>query len=75
MKKEIHVLYDDPIVFGHAPEPAEEPPATSGNNAGTLIFLIGGSIVALLCLWWLAPEWLAATWKNLIKQIFHLAGQ
>lgn len=75
MKKKIHVLYDDPIVFGHVSEPEQQPPATSDGNAGPLVLLIGGSIVALLCLWWLAPEWLAAAWKNLINQMFRLAGQ
>ena len=75
MKKEIRVLYDDPIVFGHVPEPTEEPPAISGNTAGPPVLLIVGSVVVLLSLWWLAPDWLAATLKNLIRQIFHSAGQ
>jgi hypothetical protein len=75
MKKEIRVLYDDPIVFGHAPEPTEEPPAISGNTAGPPVLLIVGSVLVLLSLWWLAPDWLAAVLKNLIRQIFHSAGQ
>ena len=75
MKKEIRVLYDDPIVFGHVPEPAEEQPVTSDTSASPMVFLIIGSLLVLLCLWWLAPDWLAATLKNLIRQIFHSAGQ
>jgi hypothetical protein len=74
MKKEIRVLYDDPILISHEPEPVQESPKPADDNPGPLIFLIGGSILALLCLWWLAPEWLAITWKNLIHQIFHFAG-
>ena len=58
MKKEIRVLYDDPIIISHEPPPADELPAQPENNASSLTFLIGGSIVALCCLWWLAPEWL-----------------
>ena len=73
--KEIHVLYDDPILISREPEPIEESPEPADDNAGPRIFLIGGSILALLCFWWLAPEWLATTWKNLIQQIFHFAGQ
>ena len=74
MKKEIRVLYDDPIVFGHAPEPAEEPPATSENGGDPLVCLIAGSVLVLLCLGWLAPDWLGNIWNNLITQIFHSAG-
>jgi hypothetical protein len=75
MKREIHVLYDDPILISHESEPVQESPEPADDNTGPRIFLIGGSILALLCLWWLAPEWLATTWNNLIQQIFHFAGQ
>ena len=75
MKKEIHVLYDDPIVIQPETNPTEESPAPSDNKAGPLAFLIVGSLVVLLCVWWLAPDWLTATLKNLVQQIFHSAGQ
>lgn len=74
-KREIRVLYDDPIVFGHAQEPVEEPPTPSGNSAGPAVFLIAGSILALLSLWWLAPDWLSTILKNFTKQILRSAGQ
>lgn len=74
MKKEIHVLYDDPIIFGKVPEPAEEPPMPPANSAGTTALFFGALIVVLLCLWWLAPDWLVATGKNLVSQIFHFVG-
>jgi hypothetical protein len=74
MKKEIHVLYDDPIIIRPDTNPTEESPAPADNSASPMVFLIVGSIVVLLCLWWLAPDWLAATLKNLIRQIFHSAG-
>jgi hypothetical protein len=73
-KKEIRVLYDDPIIFGKVPEPAEEPSIPPANSASTPALFVGALLVALLCAWWLAPEWMAATWKNLITQIFHLVG-
>ena len=74
-KKEIRVLYEDPIMFGQVPESVEESPTPPDNSSGTPVFLIGGSMVALLCLWWLAPEWLGGVWKNFLNQILHLAGQ
>jgi hypothetical protein len=74
-KKEIRVFYEDPVVFGKVPEPAEETPTPPANSAGTPMVLIGGLLVALLCLWWFAPEWLAATWKHLVTQIFHFVGR
>lgn len=73
-KKEIRVLYEDPMVFGQVPEPADESAEPADDNHGRLIFLIGGSLAVLLCLWWFAPEWLAVTWKNLITQIFRFGG-
>jgi hypothetical protein len=75
MKKEIHVLYDDPIVIQPDTNPAEDSPSPSDSNAGPLVFLIVGSLVALVLLWRLAPEWLPTTVKNLVQQIFHSAGQ
>jgi hypothetical protein len=74
MKKEIHVLYDDPIIFGKVPDPREESAPPPSISPGTPILLIGGLLVGLLCLWWFAPEWLAAAWKNLIAQIIHFVG-
>jgi hypothetical protein len=72
--KEVHVLYEDPILINREPEPVEEPPEPADNNGGPAAVLIGGSILALLCLWLLAPEWLGATIGNFIKQTLHLVG-
>lgn len=73
--KELRVLYDNPIIIPQDPEPSDESPLPADNNAGPGFILIGGSVLALLCLWWLAPQWLDATWKNLIRQILHFVGQ
>ena len=73
--KELRVLYDDPIIIPHDPEPSERTPLPADNSDWTGLVLIGGSIVVLLCLWWLAPDWMDTVWKNLIRQIFHFAGQ
>jgi len=74
-KKEIRVFYEDPVVFGKMPEPAEEIPPPAENSLTPMFALIGGFLVALLCLWWFAPEWLAATWKNLVTQVFHFVDR
>jgi len=73
--KALRVLYDDPIIIPHDPQPADETPPPAANGDWTGLVLIGGSIVVLLCLWWLAPEWMETVWKNLIQRIFHFAGQ
>ena len=74
MKKEIHVLYDDPILISREPEPIEESPEPADDNGGPAPLLIGGSILALLCLWWLAPAWIGTTIGNLVRQTLHLVG-
>jgi hypothetical protein len=74
MKKEIRVLYDDPIVIQPDTRPADESTEPAGTSANPLGFLIAGSIAVVLCLWWLAPDWLSAIWKNLINQMFHGPG-
>lgn len=73
--KELRVLYDNPIIIPQDPEPSDDSPLPADNNTGPGFILIGGSILALLCLWWLAPQWLDATWKSLIRQIIHFVGQ
>jgi len=65
------VLYEDPIIIPHDPEPAEDSSGPADNNTGTGFALIVGSLFILLGLWWLAPGWLGATWT----QILHFAGQ
>jgi len=73
--KQLQVLNEDPIFIPQDPESADESPLPADSNAGPGFVLIGGTILALLCLWWLAPEWLATTWNNLIHQIRHSVGQ
>jgi hypothetical protein len=72
--KEFRALYDDPIIIPHDAEPSEQTPLPADDNSWPGILLIGGVIVVLLCLWWLAPEWLGTTVKNIIRQVLHLAG-
>jgi hypothetical protein len=75
MRKKIHALYDDPIVIQPDTRPADEStePADAGTNS--LGFLLVGSIILVLCAWWLAPDWIGNIWKNLITQIFHSVRQ
>ena len=73
--KVLRVLYDDPIIIPHDPQPAEETPLPADNGDWTGLVLIGGSIVVLFCLWWLVPDWMETVWKNLIRHIFYFAGQ
>lgn len=72
-KRAVQVLDDDPIIIPHDAEPSVETPLPAENNPLPVFVLVVGSIVVLLCLF--APEWLDATWRNLLRQIFHFAGQ
>ncbi len=74
-KKEIRVLYKDPIFFGEVPKPAEESTKPADDNNALVRILIGGSLVAMMCLWWFAPDWLLAAWQKLVTQIFQFAEQ
>ena len=65
------VLYENPIFIPHDPEPAEDSSGPADNNSGTGFVLMVGSLFIVLGLWWLAPQWLGATWK----QILHFVGQ
>jgi hypothetical protein len=69
--KEFRFLYEDPIIIPHNQEPVEKFPLPQDNNDWSGFVLIGGSILVLLGLWWLAPEWLGAIWR----QILSLVGQ
>jgi hypothetical protein len=73
--KELRALYDDPIIIPHDAEASEQTSPPAENNSWPGMVLIGGAIVTLFCLWWLAPDWMIATWKFLIKQVFQFAGQ
>lgn len=73
--KELRLIYHDPIIIPHDPQPTGEtpPPADGGDWTGRVF--IGGLIFVLLGLCWLAPAWTESVLKNLIRQIFYFAGQ
>ena len=52
----IRTLYGDPIIIPHDPEHLEETPRPSESSSWPLFLLVGGTIVAVLCIWWFAPE-------------------
>lgn len=69
--RDIRYLYEDPIIIPHDPEPSDESPPPTDSNALPVFLLVGGSIIALLCAWHLAPDLL----ERFIKQIIHPSGK
>ena len=56
-------------------EPPNENPLPEENASWPKVVMIGGLLVALVCAWWFAPAMMDELWQNLIRRLFHFAGQ
>jgi hypothetical protein len=64
-------LRGEPIFIPYDPHVLEENPLPSENPARPGQILVVGSLVALLCAWWFAPEQMQMLWGKLLNFLFH----
>jgi hypothetical protein len=66
------VIFQQQIIIPRDPEP-EPIPLPAYTMGWPLLILVGGSVVALLCVWQFVPEQFGTLCQNLIRQILQFA--